>query len=94
MLFRIESARPRFFWRQLAESVPRTQGAWGNIRPMSVRVNIPSFCNYLYGFRNLVERFFQQAQTFSNRGGRKTRRRCLAVVKLAASRIWFLFISR
>ena len=34
-----------------------SQGAWGNIKPMPNRVNVPSFSRYLYRFRNLVECF-------------------------------------
>jgi transposase len=40
------------------------QGAWGNIKPMPHRVNIPSFSRYLYRFRNLVERFFNKLKHF------------------------------
>ena len=36
------------------------RGAWGNIKPMPGRVNVPSFSRYLYRFRNLVERFFNK----------------------------------
>ena len=36
-----------------------SQGAWGNIKPMPNRVNVPSFSAYLYRFRNLVECFFK-----------------------------------
>ena len=38
----------------------KKQGAWGNIKPMPNRVNIPSFSAYLYRFRNLVECFFNK----------------------------------
>ena len=40
------------------------RGAWGNIKPMPGRVNIPSFSPYLYRFRNLVERFFNKLKHF------------------------------
>ena len=54
----------------------KKQGAWGNIKPMPNRVNIPSFSAYLYRFRNLVECFLQQAQSLPSRGDalRKARR--------------------
>ena len=53
-----------------------SQGAWGNIKPMPNRVNVPAFSAYLYRFRNLVECFFNKLKQFP-RGGdplRKTRR--------------------
>jgi len=34
------------------------QGAWGNIKPMPGRVNIPVFSPFLYRLRNLVERAY------------------------------------
>ena len=40
------------------------QGAWGNIKPMPNRVNVPSFSAYLYRFRNLVECFFNKLKHF------------------------------
>ena len=40
------------------------QGAWGNIKPMPHRVNVPSFSPYLYRFRNLVECFFNKLKHF------------------------------
>jgi transposase len=52
------------------------QGAWGNIKPMPGRVNIPVFSPFLYRLRNHIERFFKQAQTLqSDRDAlQKTRR--------------------
>ena len=41
-----------------------SQGAWGNIKPMPGRVNVPCFSPYLYRFRNLVERFFNKLKHF------------------------------
>ncbi len=40
------------------------QGAWGNIKPMPNRVNVPAFSAYLYRFRNLVECFFNKLKHF------------------------------
>ena len=40
------------------------QGAWGNIKPMPGRINLPSFSSYLYRFRNLVECFFNKLNHF------------------------------
>ena len=72
------------------------QGAWGNIKPMPNRVNIPSFSAYLYRFRNLVECFFNKIQHFRAVATRyeKHDANYLALVKLAAIRIWFRFMSR
>ena len=36
------------------------RGAWGCIRPMPNRVNIPTFSAFLYKMRNAVERFFNK----------------------------------
>ena len=72
------------------------QGAWGNIKPMPHRVNVPSFSPYLYRFRNLVECFFNKLKHFRAVATRyeKHDANYLALVKLAAIRIWFRFISR
>jgi len=45
----------------------RERGAWANIKPMTNRKNVPAFSPFLYRYRNLVERFFQQAQTLPSR---------------------------
>ncbi len=72
-----------------------SQGAWGNIKPMPNRVNVPSFSAYLYRFRNLVERFFNKLKHFRAVATRyeKHDANYLALVKLAAIRIWFRFMS-
>ena len=72
-----------------------SQGAWGNIKPMPGRVNVPSFSPYLYRFRNLVERFFNKLKHFRAVATRyeKHDANYLALVKLAAIRIWFRFMS-
>jgi len=72
------------------------QGAWGNIKPMPGRVNVPSFSPYLYRFRNLVERFFNKLKHFRALATRYEKRDAnyLALVKLAAIRIWFRVMSR
>lgn len=71
-------------------------GAWGNIKPMPGRVNIPAFSTYLYRFRNLVERFFNKLKHFRAVATRfeKHDDNYLALVKLAAARIWMRFMSR
>jgi transposase len=73
-----------------------SQGAWGNIKPMPNRVNVPAFSAYLYRFRNLVECFFNKIKHFRVVATRyeKHDENYLALVKLAAIRIWFRFIGR
>ena len=67
-----------------------SQGAWGNIKPMPNRVNVPAFSAYLYRFRNLVECFFNKLKHFRAVATRyeKHDANYLAIVKLAAIRIW------
>ena len=77
--------------RQLAD-----RGACANIKPLARRVNIPSFSPFLYRFRNLVERFFNKLKHFRAVATRfeKHDANYLALVKLAATRIWMRFMSR
>ena len=67
-----------------------TQGAWANVRPMPGRVNKPAFSPFLYRYRNLVERFFSKLKHYRAVATRydKHATNYLAIVKLAASRIW------
>ena len=60
------------------------------------RVNVPAFSAYLYRFRNLVECFFNKLKHFRAIATRYEKRDAnyLALVKLAAMRIWFRFMSR
>lgn len=73
-----------------------SRGAWANIKPMPHRVNIPVFSQWLYRYRNLVERFFNKLKHFRAIATRfeKHDANYLALVKLAASRIWMRFMSR
>ena len=66
------------------------QGAWANIKPMPRRVNIPAFSPFLYRYRNRVERFFNKLKHFRAVATRyeKHAANYLALVKLAAIRIW------
>ena len=66
------------------------RGAWANIKPMPRRVRIPAFSPFLYRYRNLIERFFSKLKHFRAVATRydKHDANYLAVVKLAASRIW------
>ena len=72
------------------------RGAWGNVKPISSRVNVPAFSPYLYRFRNLVERFFNKLKHFRAVATRfeKHDANYLALVKLASTRIWMRFMSR
>jgi transposase len=69
------------------------RGAWANIKPMPRRVNVPAFSSYLYRFRNLVERFFNKLKHFRAVATRfeKHDENYLALVKLAAARIWMRY---
>ena len=72
------------------------RGGWANIKPMPHRVNVPAFSPWLYRYRNLVERFFSKLKHFRAVATRfeKHDANYLALVKLAAIRIWFRFMSR
>jgi transposase len=68
----------------------KARGAWANIKPMPNRRNIPAFSAFLYRCRNLVERFFNKLKHFRAIATRyeKHDANYLALIKLAASRIW------
>jgi transposase len=72
------------------------RGAWANIKPMPRRVNVPAFSRWLYRYRNLVERFFNKLKHFRAIATRfeKHDANYLALVKLAAARLWMRFMSR
>lgn len=66
------------------------RGAWANVKPMPNRKHIPAFSAFLYRYRNLVERFFNKLKHFRAVATRyeKHDANYLALIKLAASRIW------
>ena len=72
------------------------RGAWANIKPMPNRVKVPTFSPWLYRYRNLVERFFSKLKHSRAVATRfeKHDANYLALVKLAAARIWMRFMSR
>ena len=74
----------------------RARGAWANVKPMPGRVNVPAFSRFLYQYRNVVERLFNKLKHFRAIATRyeKHDANFLALVKLAASRIWMRFMSR
>lgn len=71
-------------------AVMAERGAWANIKPNPRRVNLPAFSQYLYRFRNLIERFFNKLKHFRAVATRyeKHDANYLALVQLAAIRIW------
>ncbi len=72
------------------------RGAWANIKPMPQRRTAPPFSTFLYRYRNLVERFFNKLKHFRAIATRYEKHdvNYLALVKLAAIRIWMRFMSR
>ncbi len=66
------------------------RGAWACIKPISSRKETPAFSPFLYRYRNLVERFFNKLKHFRAIATRfeKLPENYLALVKLAAIRIW------
>ena len=66
------------------------RGAVANIKPMPQRKHMPPFSSALYKERNLVERFFNKIKHFRAIASRyeKHAANYLALVKLAAIRIW------
>ena len=78
-------------WQSLKE-----RGAWANVKPMPNRKSARPFSRFLYRYRNLVERFFNKLKHFRAVATRfeKHDANYLALVKLAATRIWMRFMSR
>ncbi len=72
------------------------RGVWPNIKPMPQRKTTPVFSTFFYRYRNLVERFFNKLKHFRAIATRyeKHDANYLALVKLAAIRIWMRFMSR
>ena len=66
------------------------RGAWACIKPLSTRKDTLAFSPFLYRYRNLVERFFNKLKHFRAIATRfeKLPDNYLALVKLAAIRIW------
>jgi transposase len=72
------------------------RGAVANIKPMPNRVRHPAFNTTLYKLRNAVERFFSKIKHYRAIATRyeKHPENYIALVKLAAARIWMKFMSR
>jgi transposase len=66
------------------------RGAWACIKPVKNRTKPPAFSPFLYRYRNLVERFFNKLKHVRAVASRfeKHPENYLALVKLAATRIW------
>ena len=82
-----------------SDSLRRTlaaQGAQANIKPLRQRLSPPSFSPDLYRRRNLIERFFNKLKHFRAIATRyeKHAANFLALVQLAAAKIWMRFMSR
>ena len=71
------------------------RGVWANIRAMPGRTRKPVFSPYLYKLRNAVERFFSKIKHYRAIATRyeKHPENYLALIKLAAVRIWMKFMS-
>ena len=67
-----------------------SRGAWACVKPMPNRKNVPAFSAFLYRYRNRVECFFSKIKHFRAIATRyeKHAENYLALVKLAAIRIW------
>jgi transposase len=72
------------------------RGAIANIKPMPNRVRHPAFSPKLYKLRNAVERFFSKIKHYRAIATRyeKHPENYMALIKLAAARIWMKFMSR
>ena len=86
----------RAYDNDLIRQTVAEQGGWANIKLLSYRRRAPAFSPFLYRYRNLVERFFSKLKHFRAVATRfeKHDANYLALVKLAASRIWMRFMSR
>ena len=80
----------RAYDSDLLRQTMTARGAWANIKPLTRRLDKPAFSPFLYRYRNLVERFFNKLKHFRAVATRyeKHADNYLALVKLAAVRIW------
>jgi transposase len=80
----------RAYDSDLLRQTMTARGAWANIKPLTRRLDKPAFSPFLYRYRNLVERFFNKLKHFRAVATRyeKHAANYLALVKLAAVRIW------
>ena len=80
----------RAYDSDLLRQAMTARGVWANIKPLARRRDKPAFSPFLYRSRNLVERFFNKLKQFRAIATRyeKHAANYLALVKLAAARIW------
>ncbi|MFL4976746.1 MAG: IS5 family transposase [Microvirga sp.] len=80
----------RAYDSDLLRQAMTARGVWANIKPLARRRDKPAFSPFLYRSRNLVERFFNKLKHFRAIATRyeKHAANYLALVKLAAARIW------
>lgn len=71
------------------------RGVMANIKPMPNRVRHPVFNAPLYKLRNAVERFFSKIKHYRAIAARyeKNPENYMALIKLAAARIWMRFMG-
>ena len=76
--------------RPRSSKLVAAQGSWANVKPLAKRVSKPAFGPFLYRYRNLIERFFNKLKHFRAIATRyeKHASNYLALIKLAATRIW------
>jgi transposase len=72
------------------------RGVWANVRATPQRLRKPAFSARLYKMRNAVERFFSKIKHYRAIATRyeKHPENYLALIKLAAAKIWMKFMSR
>jgi transposase len=80
----------RAYDSDLLRETMTARGVWANIKPLTRRRDKPAFSPFLYRSRNLVERFFNKLKHFRAIATRyeKHAANYLALIKLAAARIW------
>ena len=80
----------RAYDSDLLRQTMAAQGVFANIKPLARRLDKPAFSSFLYRYRNRVERFFNKLKHFRAIATRydKHAANYLALVKLAAARIW------
>lgn len=80
----------RAYDSDLLRQTMTARGVFANIKPLARRLDKPAFSPFLYRSRNRVERFFNKLKHFRAVATRyeKHAANYLALVKLAATRIW------
>ena len=86
----------RAYDSDLLRAAMEERGVNANIRPMPGRVRHPAFSAPLDKLRNAVERLFSKIEHYRAIATRyeKHPENYMALIKLAAARIWMKFMSR